>query len=130
LPISINTVATNLEWQDGQRVKNMDPALVVLHASAFYKETKEMEGNKRLINFLDSMKKTKTKILVYTRGLPDQPNKDVEKRFLNIKKKLKDPELIQNAELFVMPKGHDSCFTDPEVGTPFTKKISDMLGRK
>lgn len=129
-PVTIATVATNLEWKDDQRVIDMNPALVVVHASAFYQETHAMEGNQRLLNFLDSLKKTPIKVLVYTRGLPDQAPADVRMRWEALLAKLKDPDLAKHAELFVMPKGQQSCFDDPDVAMPFKNKIKDMLNLK
>jgi hypothetical protein len=130
LPISINAVSTNLEWQDDQRVANLNPVLIVVHASAFYKETREMEGNTRLLEFLNGMKNVRTKILVYTRGLPDQPTSGVRDRWNRLLERLGDPELKGKATLFVMPKGHASCFTDPDVGRPFKNTVKDLLELK
>jgi hypothetical protein len=130
LPVAIATASTNLEWKNDQQVIDMHPALVVLHASAFYKETQEIGGNQRLLDFLDSLKNTQTKILVYTRAVPDQSSAEVQKRFDNIVDKLKDPTLKMNAELFVMPKGQTSCFDDPAVAVPFKNKIKEMLALK
>jgi hypothetical protein len=130
LPLAVATVSTNLEWKDDQRVIDMQPALVVLHASAFYKETQEIGGNQRLLDFLDSFKKMQTKILVYTRGLPEQPSDEILDRWKKLLDKLNDPDLKKHAELFIMPKGHESCFDDPEVANPFKKKIKEMLALK
>lgn len=127
MPVSIATVSTHLEWNDDQRVIGLTPALIVIHASAFYKETKEMDGNTRLLNLLDSLKNTESKILVYTRGLPDQASSDIKTRWVKLLAKLDEPKLKQRTQLFIMPKGHDSCFDDPDIGVPFKNKVRDML---
>ncbi len=126
-PLNIIAVSTHLQWQNEQQVIDWDPALIIIHASAFYEKTKAMDSNTKLLNFLDSLKKTNIKILVYTRGVPDEAPTDVTERWNRLLMKLSDPEVKKNAELFVMPKGHESCFTDPEVGVPFKQKIRDML---
>jgi hypothetical protein len=129
LPLHIETVSTNLEWQDDHRVIDLDPALIVLHASAFYEATRPMEGNARLLDFLHNLEKTNIKILVYTRGLPDQPTEDILVRWKKITEGLKNNK---NAQLFKMPKGkeYDSCFEDPDVGRPFKRKIREILELK
>lgn len=130
LPISLIPLSTYLGWQNEQQVINLEPKLIVVHASAFYKKTQELEGNNRLILFLDSLKGTGIKILVYTRGLPGQPDERMRKQWEDLLSKIKDPEMKKNAELFTMPKGYESCFTDPDVGVPFKNKIKDMLSLK
>jgi hypothetical protein len=130
LPVAIATVATNLEWKNDQQVIDMHPALVIVHASAFYKETQAIDGNQRLLDFLDSMKNTQTKILVYTRAVPDQSHEDVQARFDRVVAKLKDPSLKSRAQLFVIPKGQSACFDDPEIAVPFKSQIKDMLALK
>ncbi len=122
--------ATNLEWQMEQQVIDLKPSLIIIHASAFYEKTKDLRDNKKLILFLDYVTRAGIKVLVYTRGLPEQPSKDVQQKWDNIIKKFDEKKLKENAYLFVMPKGHESCFTDPEIGNPFKSKIKDMLGLK
>lgn len=124
LPLNVATVSTNLEWQDDQRVINLNPALIVLHASAFYKETKEIDGNNRLFAFANNLGNRNIKILVYSRGLTKESSKELRNRWDKIKKL----ENNKNIQLFTMPKGHESCFTDPDIGRPFKRKIMDMLG--
>jgi hypothetical protein len=129
LAITPIPISTHLEWQQDQQVMNLQPKLLIIHASAFYKETRAMDGNKRLIDFLYSLKNSGVKILVYTRGLPDQPREDVAIRWNRIIDALNDPVLKSDAQLFVVPKGRDkdSCFTDPDVGREFTNKVKEML---
>jgi len=102
-------------------------ALIIIHASAFYRKTKEIEANNKLINFIDSIKDEKLKILVYTRGLPEHPNEELKKRWNNILVTLDKPELLSKSKLHVMKKGHKSCFKDPEIGVPFKNEIKAML---
>ena len=130
LPVAIATVSTNLEWKDDRQVLDMHPALVVVHASAFYKETQEMSGNTRLLNFLDSLKNTDVKILVYTRAVPDQAPEEVAERFKRIVDALNSPDLKKRTQLFIIPKGHSACFDDPDVGFPFKNKVKEMLALK
>ncbi len=130
LPINPIPLSTHLEWKNEQQVINLEPKLIVVHASAFYKKTRELQGNDRLLLFLDSLKGAQTKILVYTRGLPDQPTERMKKQWDDLIKKINDPEMKKNTDLFIMPKGHKSCFTDPEIGVPFKNKIKEMLSLK
>jgi len=128
------TVSTNFQWQDEQRVINLsrkifeetnNPAIIIIHASAFYEETKEFEANKKLLLFLESLKSEEVKILVYSRGLEADAPQDTQKRWDNVVGQVK--ELKGKAYLYVMAKGHNSCFDDPEVGMPFKKEIKRML---
>jgi len=128
------TVSTNLKWQDEQRVIDLsrkifeetnNPAVIIIHASAFYEETKEFEANKKLLLFLESLKNEKVKILVYSRGLEADAPEDTQKRWNNVVGQVK--ELKGKAFLYVMEKGHMSCFDDPEVGMPFKKEIKRIL---
>jgi hypothetical protein len=127
LPIRIGYEPTNLAWQGQQHVLNESPDLVVVHASAFQEETATMDANTKLINFLNSLKGTRIRVLVYTRGLSAESSSETRERWERLIKALEDPDLKKNAELFVMPKGQQSCFEDPEVGVPFKEKIKAML---
>ena len=128
------TVSTNLQWQDEQRVIDLSrkifeetnkPAIIIIHASAFYEETKEFEANRKLMLFLESLKDEKVKILVYSRGLEADAPRDTQKRWDNVVGKVK--ELQGKASLYVMTKGHNPCFDDPEVRMPFKTEIRRML---
>lgn len=123
-----------MQWQDEQRVIDLsrkiydetnNPALIIIHASAFYEETKEFEGNKKLLLFLESLKNETVKILVYSRGLEADAPGDTQKRWNNVVGQVK--ELKGKAFLYVMGKGHYSCFDEPEVGMPFKKEIKRIL---
>jgi len=127
LPINVGTVSTNLEWMDYQRVIDMKPNLIVVHASAFYRETKAIKGNTRLLDFLDSLKGTGIKVIVYTRGVGKHSEPDAQKRFDNIVRKLDDPELAKNAKLYQLDKVQDPCFRNPDVGSRFVKEIKEIL---
>jgi hypothetical protein len=125
--LALASVGTSLDWQDDQRVLNLDPGLIILHASAFYKETQEMAGNQKLINFLDSIhKNSPARVLVYTRGLPDQAGPEITERWQRIIDAVGASE--GRFQLFVVPKGADPCFRNPDVGMPFKAKVREMLG--
>ena len=77
------------------------------------------------MNFLDALKSSNTKILVYTRGLPDQSPPDIIERWNKLLLKVKD--LKGQAELFIMPKRQDACFRDSDDSGPFQNKVRQML---
>lgn len=121
----VDIIPTSLAWADYQSVLERKPVLVIVHASAFYRETQPMEGNTRLLNFLDALRGSKSKILVYTRGLPDEAPRDTRERWERIKKKV--GELNPQAQLFVMPRGQNACFRDPDDKGPFQNKVREIL---
>jgi hypothetical protein len=100
-----------------------------LHASAFYQKTKEIEANSRLLEFLKDMKSSNVKILVYTRGLPNQPSDELRKRWNKIVAAVGDPSVRDRYALFQMPVGQsDPCFDNPDNGMPFKRQVKKMLG--
>jgi hypothetical protein len=58
---------------------------------------------------------------------PWRASSETRERWERLIKALEDPDSKKNAELFVMPKGQQSRFEDPEVGVPFKEKIKAML---
>lgn len=133
LHLIVHTIPTNINWSDEQRVIDLtkriyeeteEPALIIIHASAFYSETKEIEANKKLIIFLESLKNENVRILVYTRGLPADSPDDLEQRFENVVSKV--DELKSKANLFVI-KYPDPCFNNAEVSITLRNKIRDIL---
>jgi lysozyme len=127
LPIRIAYEPTNLAWQNQQHVLDERPSLVIIHASAFQEKTASMEGNTKLINFLNSLKGTGIHVLVYTRGLSQDSPSDVQKRWEVLMHALHDPDLKKNAKYFLMPQRQQACFEDPKDGEPFREKIKAML---
>jgi len=128
------TVATNLNWQDEERVIELarkikketnKPTLIIIHASAFYEKTMEPEANNKLLLFLDAIKNEDVRILVYTRGLPEDTNPGLLQRYENVLNKVE--ELKVKAKLHEMKKRHNSCFDDAEVASAFKKDIKTML---
>jgi hypothetical protein len=128
------TVSTNLQWMDEQRVIDLasrileetkKPALIVIHASAFYEKTQEFNGNTKLLLFLESLKDENVKILVYTRGLPEESTSDIEQRFKNVVGKV--DELKGKAFLLVIDPKQNPCFDNPEVGMAFKNKVKEIL---
>lgn len=130
LGVAIQAERTYRGWNRDQYIIGEKPDLIIIHASAFYEKTQAMEGNKLLLDFIDNMlRSTQSRILVYTRGLPDQPPADILKRWHAIETTLHDPAVAARAQLFVMPKGrHNSCFEDREISQPFMQKVKEMLG--
>jgi hypothetical protein len=131
------TVSTSSKWQDEQRVIDLSrkildetskPALIVIHASAFYEKTQEIEGNKKLLLFLESLKDENVKILVYTRGLSRDSTPDIVRRFDNVVSKL--TELKDKACLLVFDSKQDPCFDNPEVGMALKNEIRTILNEK
>jgi hypothetical protein len=123
--VALAAVPTYLDWQDDQQVLNLDPKLIVIHASAFFDETKPILGNQRLMNFLESVKNSRAKVLVYTRGLPDQPEQRIKDDWERITKTVAASD--GKFQLFIMPKGTDPCFKNPLAGEPFRNKVREML---
>src|SRR5260221_7646507 len=123
--VALPAVPTSLGFQDDQRVLNLNPDLVVIHASAFFDDTQPLLGNRRLINFLESVKKSRAKVLVYTRGLPDQPEQRIKDDWERIKQTVAASD--GKFQLFIMPKGTDPCFKNPLAGEPFRNKVREML---
>lgn len=129
--ITVGIEPTHLEWSRVDRVLNVRPNLILLHASAFYEETKAPEANKRVLTFLEALKGRNIKVLVYTRGLPDARVGDspeeraaLEQRWKNILNAEKKYEFVS---LFIMPRGHEACFTDPDDGAPFRNAVVELL---
>lgn len=120
--LAVIPFSTHLEWQHHEQLQKLKPELIVIHASAFYEETKEMQANEQLMYFLDYFADSNIPVLVYTRGLPEESPQDLRFRFERVVAKV---EGTMNAKLFVMPKGvnGDSCFKDPTVGAPFKKEV-------
>jgi len=128
------TVSTNIQWMDEQRVIDLSrkiieeskkPALIIIHASAFYEKTQEFEGNTKLLLFLESLKNENVKILVYTRGLPEESGPEITQRFDNVIGKVE--ELKDKAYLLVIDPQQNPCFDNPEVGMAFRNKIRKIL---
>ena len=72
LPIRITTEKTSLIWRREEQVRKMEPDLIVIHLSCFYERTNVLDSDERFRSFLRYMKNSKTKFLVYTRGLQDR----------------------------------------------------------
>jgi hypothetical protein len=121
----VDIIPTSLTWSDYRSVVDRKPVLVVVHASAFYRDTTRIDANQRLLNFLDALKGSKTKIIVYTRGLPDQSTEELKGIWKAVIKKV--DELKPQVELFVMPKRQDACFRDPDDAGPFQNKVREVL---
>lgn len=127
-------IPTNLKWQHEQQIiykaqdiykRTSKPTLIIIHASAFYEKTTPMDGNKKLVLFLESLKNEDVRILVYTRGLSNQSPDSVKIRFNNVVGKVN--ELTGKAFLIVFDPKQETCFNDPVVGMALKNKIRDIL---
>lgn len=125
LPVAVASIPTNLDWNDYERLIKLNPSLIIIHASAFYKETQELKGNLQLLTFLGQVRKSPARILVYTRGLPEEPSERLNIEWTNL---VGQVNLSNKAQLIVMPRGHASCFHDPAVAVPFKKAVMRALG--
>lgn len=120
-------VSVFLGWRDDLRVVHMEPALVIVHASAFYKKSVELESDARLLDFLRYLRDRNVNVLVYSRGVDGETPESVKKRWELLKREIDSLKLSGKVDLFVMPKGHKDCFRDPATAPTFKLKVMSML---
>ncbi len=121
------TVSVHLGWRDDLRVVQMEPALVIVHASAFYRKSVELESDARLLDFLRYLENRKVNVLVYSRGVDGETPESVKERWAKLKKEIDRLKLGGKVELFVMPRGHKDCFRDGDTARQFKLKVMAMM---
>lgn len=127
LPVECIKEATSLEWDGEARVSAMKPDMIVIHLSCFYQETNVDDSDNKFHAFLKSMAGTNTKFLVYTRGLPQEPDDPVRERWKRFVAAVEDPTFAGRSVLFHVLGGENATFRDiPTVGA-LRAKMKEML---
>ncbi len=74
LPIRLIKETTSLQWSREEQVRQVNPQLIVMHLSCFYSETNIDDSDRKFWSFIEYMCDTDVKFIVYSRGLPDDPD--------------------------------------------------------
>jgi len=134
--MNIITVLIDRNWYDDEEVIKIHPDLVIIHASAFYPQTVPVNWNARLVQFLDSIKdQTKTKVIVYTRGVVKKGPKaerslpGAEKRWKNLLETINNPDWKGRIKLVKIDRTEegDFCFHDPANARKIRTAVRELL---
>ncbi|MDR4485554.1 MAG: hypothetical protein R3B95_20555 [Nitrospirales bacterium] len=74
IPVTAIKELTNLTWDRYAEIRKINPALIVIHYSAFDTQTNCGDTSGRFRSFMNEFLDTKIKFLVYTRGEKDDQN--------------------------------------------------------
>ncbi len=69
LPIRVTKELTNNSWSRYVDIREMAPALIIIHYSAFEKQTTCSDRTRRFRTFMKEMKRSNIKFLIYSRAL-------------------------------------------------------------
>jgi hypothetical protein len=127
LGVNIIKENTSLQWERQQEVFEMDPDLIIIHLSCFYSETTPLDSDKKFRDFLEYMAKSRTKFLVYTRGLSQNIDDETRKRFETQITAMNVPHLKDRLTLFTIERETKVAFQDPEIRRRFKLKVRELL---
>jgi len=111
--------STDLEWHREADILRMNPALIIIHGSAFYSQTNGSDNAGKLVSFLESMKDAHSRFLVYTRVPVDDFERVVEQRM---------PGSKQRFRFWQVPGGPHASFSDPATRRKLTQLVKEVLG--
>jgi hypothetical protein len=125
-------VPSDLDWHGDDEVIKHDPALIIIHLSAFYKDKESVfDSDKKFRNFLENMaKRTHSNFLVYTRGLPPNSAPELEKRWLEQRNFMQSLVEEGRLQIFEVTGHDDASFKDPSTAETLKLYVRSMLGIK
>ncbi len=124
LPILIYKETTSLLWHRDQQVLDMNPDLIIIHLSCFDSETDVKDSDKKFRSFLNYMRESHSRFLVYTRGPRADASEETKKRWKDLQDFLHGEEWRDRLELYQFPRGHGTInFNDSE----FKKTVKKLM---
>jgi hypothetical protein len=118
LPVSVLKESTDLEWHREEEMRRLNPSLIIIHSSAFYSKTNGSDNAGKLFSFLDYMKTTQTRFLIYSRVSPVEFEQAVRERI---------PALTQRVQTWQVPGGANASFTDPVTRRTLKQIVAKVL---
>ena len=109
-------------WRREHVVQQLDPDLIIVHASCFYSETTPSDFEGRLISFLREMKGTRARFLVYSRDSGIQPSL--------ARLEAEDPRLRGRIVFFEVPGRSRAMFRDPTTARELKQYVMGLLKRR
>jgi len=119
LPVDVIKESTDLEWHREADIKRMNPALIIIHGSAFYSQTNGSDNAGKLLSFLESMKDADSQFLVYTRVSVDGLEAAVRQRI---------PGARARFRFWQVPGGNNANFNDPATRRRLIQIVHEVLG--
>jgi hypothetical protein len=110
--------ATDLEWRREAEVRRMDPDLIIIHASAFYSSTNGSDNAAKLVSFLESMRDTDTRFLVYSRVTTGVLERVVRQRM---------PGSEERIRFWQVPGGPAANFNEPATRRRLLQLVREVL---
>lgn len=128
LPIRTIKETTNLLWTREQQILDFNPALIIIHFSAFYVETNPSDSEKKLLGFLSFMASSKTVFLMYSKGLEKEMTRLEELQLIKDLGFLSSGIPEERFHLLPMPGGDRATFRDPATARRVKLRVKALLG--
>jgi len=116
--LSLVKETTSLLWNREDQVISQNPDLIIIHASCFYDQTNIEDGDRKFFSFLEYLKNTKIKLLIYSRGFH---HRDIW--LSNLIQAI--PELKGKVRTLEVPKG--TTFKDPQIRRKIKMSVNEIL---
>ena len=120
LPVDVIKESTDLEWHRETDIKRMNPALIIIHASAFYSQTNGSDNAGKLLSFLEYMKAADSRFLIYTR---------VSVAALESATLQRIPGAQERFRFWQVPGGSNASFNDPATRRKLTQIVHEVLAK-
>jgi hypothetical protein len=118
---------TSLAWRREDQVRSLAPELIIIHLSCFYEKSNPGDSDEKFRGFLDYMRDTDTKFIVYTRGLHGDVPPQVRERWKTQKAFLKSVFPAERLQLFMVKGDEDVSFRDATTGRKLKQLVKSML---
>jgi TIR domain len=118
LPVIVTKESTDLEWHRESDIRRMRPSLIIIHGSAFYSETNGSDNAGKLLSFLESMKDSNSRFLIYTRVSTDALESELQKRIPGWKTRFR---------FWQVPGGRNANFNDPATRRMLIQIVKEVL---
>jgi hypothetical protein len=120
LPVDVVKESTDLEWHREADIRRMNPALIIIHGSAFYSQTNGSDNAGKLLSFLEYMKGADSRFLVYSR---------VSVAPLEAATGQRIPDASRRFRFWQVPGGNTASFTDPATRRQLMQIVQEVLSR-